>query len=82
MDANGRFKTTPRLLPQIPDKESAKAYMRTVASQHYDLGQGALNMTALAEDACQHFNAFGLPPEYDCPEELFEWALDVAEEFE
>ena len=59
-----------------------KLYMRQEMREHVDLDTGEVNTTALAEDACQHFDAYGPAPDYDIPEDLFDWALEIAEGWE
>ncbi|MBN2003930.1 MAG: hypothetical protein JXA21_11295 [Anaerolineae bacterium] len=49
-------------------------YMRNNAGDHLDRRTGEYNMTALAEDAAQHFDLYAGD---DVPEELFDVAYEV-----
>lgn len=40
-----------------------------------------VNCTHLAEAACQEFDAYGPAPDYACPEEYFDWAVDAEDEY-
>lgn len=57
---------------------TVKAYMRSEMAEHVDLDTGEVNCTTLAESACQHFDDYGPPPEYDIPDEYFDWAEEAA----
>jgi hypothetical protein len=62
------------------DPDAVLRYMRSVAADHVIIH--TVDATHLAEDACQHFNAFGPPEEYEVPGEFFELAAQVADEYE
>jgi len=51
-------------------------------NKHIDWVYGSVNSTLLAEDACQHFDAYGPEPTCACPAEFFELAFQVGEAFE
>lgn len=57
-------------------KQTVYRWMQNHASEYLD-ECGDINCTALAEAACQEFDAYGPPPTYDAPEEYFEWAFEV-----
>ncbi len=54
-------------------------YMRQEIEDHRDPITGEINDTSLAEDACQHFDAYGPEPDFEIPEKFFEWAFLIAE---
>ena len=54
-----------------------RRYMREVIEEHRDPLTDEVNLTALAEDACQHVG--GEDENGDIPERYFEWAFDVGE---
>ena len=55
-------------------------WMKNHANEYLDCGE--VQLTALAEAACQHFDAYGPAPRYDCPDEYFDLAVDAAEWYE
>lgn len=55
-----------------------RQYMLHNILDHVDPLTGEVNATGLAEDAAQHFNSYGKPPDYEIPEVYFEWAEDIA----
>lgn len=63
----------------IPNKE-IKRYMIANISDHVDPLTGEVNATSLAEDACDHFNAYETG--YEIPDEIFEISEIVATEYE
>ncbi len=63
------------------NRATVKAYMLSCADEHID-NCGEVDMTNLAEDACQNFNAWGPYPNYNAPDEFFDWAFEVTEEWE
>ncbi len=69
----------------VPYSEQAvRNYMIGCLEQgeHIDRVCGSVNVTALAEDACQHFDASGPAPTCACPEEFFEWSFQIGSAFE
>jgi len=52
-----------------------RAYMQDVLTEYIEPETGHISCTSLAEDACQHFDAYH---DADVPECLFEWAFQVA----
>ena len=63
----------------MASKRTVKEYMRSVLKEYTSPWTGEVNTTLLAEDACNEFNGYGPAPEYDIPEEYFEWAFEVDE---
>ena len=69
-------------------KQQVIAYMQSnLQDAHFNyenpfLSYGEINCTALGEDACQAFNAYGSAPHYDIPEDFFEWAFEVSQWYE
>jgi hypothetical protein len=61
--------------PLIP----VATYMVEVLDEHRDPQTDEVDMTALAEDAADHFDLMGGPPGYETPEWVFEMAFHVAE---
>jgi hypothetical protein len=57
------------------NEQEARAYMRTRIRDNTDPLTDEVNMTGLAEDACDHFGAWEGD---DVPERFFEWAYAVA----
>lgn len=66
------------------NKDHVKGLMRQVLAGDYciDGRTGEVNSTELAELVCADLEAWGPPPTYDCPEDFFDWAIDVAIEYE
>lgn len=54
-------------------------YMRSTVHAHLDTVVGEVNLTRLAEDACQRFKAYGPEPQCEIPQDYFEWAFEVAQ---
>ena len=52
-----------------------KIWMKNNTEDYRDLDTGEVNLTELAEAACDHFNGYD---GNDIPEEYFELAFDVA----
>ena len=63
----------------MQNEATVKKYMRVEILDHIDPKTGEANPTGMAEDACSHFGDYGPPPDYDIPEEYFDWALEVTE---
>lgn len=63
-------------------EQEVKAHMRSVIAEHVDLDTLEVNTTTLAEDVAQHFGAYGPPPEYEIPEDYFDWALEIEHEWD
>jgi hypothetical protein len=63
------------------NKYDVERWMKQWAGEYLD-DCGEVNMTELAESACDEFNGQGPAPNYDTPEEFFELAFRVAEWFE
>jgi len=65
-----------------------KQWMREYVEEEYlilldeKLDENTINMTELAEIACDQFDLFEPPPDFDCPEEVFYWAYEVSCEYE
>ena len=57
------------------NENAIRAYMRDALTEHIEQATGEPNCTTLAEDACQHFDAYH---DADVPECLFEWAFQIA----
>ena len=57
-----------------PSRIRTIAYMRRNADVHKDSETDEINITTLAEDACQHFDAW---VSGEVPEDFFDWALEA-----
>ena len=57
-------------------EKEIKSYMR-LQSQLYLEPSGEINFTKLAEDTANYFNIYE-GDEYIIPEEIFDWAVEVA----
>ena len=57
------------------NETAIKRYMRDALTDHIEAETGNIICTTLAEDACMHFDAYH---DADVPDELFEWAFQVA----
>ena len=71
-----------------PMKNKVKDYMRATINNYRDPITDEVDLTALAEDACDHFDAhitattsMGFPC-IDTPEEFFEWSFEVVDELD
>lgn len=56
-------------------REQVIAYMKTQIPDHTDLTTDEVNTTALAEDACFHFDAY--ENGCDIPEDFDDWAFEA-----
>ena len=56
-------------------------YMMAEIADHVDALTGEVNSTTLAEDACQHFDAYE-GADYSIPDKFFDIALLVGEAYE
>ena len=65
--------------PMYIGESQVKQYMREEIEEFRDPRTGEVNDTHLAEDACNFFDAYGPPPDFDIPEEYFDWAFEVDE---
>jgi len=63
----------------MASEAEVKDYMEKQLELHIDVLTDEANVTQLAELACAHFDTYGDPPDYEIPEEYFDWALEVAE---
>jgi hypothetical protein len=61
------------------NKSQVKQYMLEEIEEFRDPQTGEVNTTFLAEDACNFFDGYEPPPDFDIPEEYFDWALEVDE---
>ena len=65
--------------PMYIGESQVKQYMREVIEEFRDPLTEEINTTFLAEDTCNFFDAYGPAPDFDIPEEYFDWALEVDE---
>lgn len=57
-----------------------RTYMRSIVSEHVDPRTGEVNLTELAEDTCNDLNLW--VNDEDIPEDLFEVAFEVADDYQ
>ena len=61
------------------NKNVAKGYMWQNYEDHIDYSCNVLNATGLAEDACDHFNAY-LDDDFTVPDDFYDWAHEISSE--
>jgi len=66
----------------VHHERTVKRYMRDELEYALEPGTGEVIPTLLAEDACRYFDEYGPEPDRDIPESYFDWALEIAQEYE
>ena len=64
---------------KMETQATVQKYMVEIIQEHTDPVTGEVCPTRLAEDACLFFDDYGPAPDYDIPEEYFEWAFQISE---
>lgn len=58
-----------------PTRLEVIAYMKGQMEDHTDGATGEVNTTSLAEDACDHFNAY--VGDWEIPDLFFDWSFEA-----
>lgn len=59
-------------------KGAVRVYLNNVVEDRTDTYTGEVNCTEMAEEAAMTYNLYGPGPEYEIPEWVYEYAVDVA----
>jgi hypothetical protein len=63
-------------------ERQVKNWMTNCISEFVDPVTDEVNLTLLAEEACEHFNAYENEDDYRIPDVFFELAFDVGKRYE
>lgn len=61
---------------------AVRVFLHQIVGDHTDPYTGEINCTMMAEEAALMFNLYGPAPACDIPEWVYEYAAEVAEQYE